>query len=167
MYATAQHIASAAQRSSAPAPSTRAALWAPTLTRFGASELNKRFQAANGAPMDGPAWAGWAAVKLASEAALRSRSVSPDAVVRYFESAPTQFDGHKGWPLSFRPTDHQLRQPLYVAPAITAGVADSSAYQDVPDLRALAAGGMAGNANSLLDRLSSSPPAPVCHWESK
>jgi ABC-type branched-subunit amino acid transport system substrate-binding protein len=161
MYATALRIAHTSAPGSA-ALSGSVVLWAPTLTRFGASELNKRFQAAFGAPMDGPAWAGWAAVKLASEAALRASSASPDAVVRYFESGPTQFDGHKGWPLSFRRGDHQLRQPLYVAAQGTRRANALPAYEDVPDLRALSSGGMGGNANRLLDALSAGAPTAAC-----
>jgi ABC-type branched-subunit amino acid transport system substrate-binding protein len=140
-----------------------AVLWAPTLTRFGASELNKRFQAAYRAPMDGAAWAGWMTVKIVSEAALRSRSASSDAILRVLESPSTQFDGHKGWPLTFRQSDHQLRQPLYVAVTNT-GSRRPIAYQDVPDLRALNAGGMAGNADRLLDRLSAGASTVGCGW---
>jgi hypothetical protein len=108
--------------------------------------------------MDGPAWAGWFAVKMVSEAALRGRSASPAALMKYIASVPTHFDGHKGWPLSFRGADHQLRQPLYVA---TTSPGAAPGYQDVPDLRALSEGGMAGNANRILDGLLG-VPARAC-----
>lgn len=99
-----------------------AALWHPSLERFGAAQLNDRFRARCAAEMDGPAWAGWMAVKVLWEASLRARSVESAALRAYLERDATQFDGHKGWPLSFRPWDHQLRQPLYlVAPLDTGG----------------------------------------------
>ena len=46
--------------------------------------------------------------------ALRARSPSGKALIAFLERGTSQFDGHKGQPLGFRPWDHQLRQPLYV-----------------------------------------------------
>jgi hypothetical protein len=77
--------------------------WHPSLTKFGAEQLNQRFETRFGAPMDERAWAAWAAVKAAAEAALRNSTLER-----------LRFDGHKGAQLSFRPEDHTLRQPLYV-----------------------------------------------------
>ncbi|HEY0527847.1 MAG TPA: hypothetical protein VGD02_03390 [Gemmatimonadaceae bacterium] len=164
MYAAAQRLALPSAVPSSRSAQGLAVLWARTLTRFGASELNKRFQAAYRAPMDGAAWAGWVAVKIVSEAALRSRSASSDAIRQFLESPTTQFDGHKGWPLSFRQSDHQLRQPLYVAVPNNGSRGAATTYQDVPDLRALNAGGMGGNAERLLDRLTVGSPASACNW---
>jgi ABC-type branched-subunit amino acid transport system substrate-binding protein len=163
MYGAAQRLASASAIPPRSSARRLTVLWAPTLTRFGASELNKRFQAAYRAPMDAAAWAGWMAVKIVSEAALRSRSASPGALLHFLDSPATQFDGHKGWPLSFRQSEHQLRQPLYVA-IPNSGSPGTFTYQDVPDLRALNAGGMAGNAERLLDRLSANSAAAPCSW---
>jgi hypothetical protein len=95
-------------------------LWDATLEKYGAAQLNDRFKDFARAPMDGPAWAGWVAVKIAWEAFLRA----PDTPGTYMVSEKAQFDGHKGAPLSFRAWDHQLRQPLYA-------VADR--VIDVPD----------------------------------
>lgn len=77
--------------------------WHPSLTRFGAEQLNSRFEARFGAPMDSLAWASWMAVKIAAELALRGLPLER-----------LRFDGHKGEPLWFRPEDHVLHQPLYV-----------------------------------------------------
>jgi hypothetical protein len=77
--------------------------WHPSLTRFGAEQLNSRFESRFGAPMDSLAWASWMAVKIAAELALRAISLER-----------LRFDGHKGERLWFRPEDHGLRQPLYV-----------------------------------------------------
>ncbi|HEX6749799.1 MAG TPA: ABC transporter substrate-binding protein [Longimicrobium sp.] len=90
-------------------------MWDTRLERFGADQLNQRFRARFGEGMDSQGWAGWFAVKMLWESALRARSAEPAALLRYLESDAAQFDGHKGRPLSFRPWDHQLRQPLYVA----------------------------------------------------
>lgn len=93
---------------------TTAALWHPSLERFGAGQVNDRFRARFAGEMDGPAWAGWMAVKVLWEASLRTRTTDSERLRSYLESDRTQFDGHKGWPLSFRQSNHQLRQPLYL-----------------------------------------------------
>jgi hypothetical protein len=77
--------------------------WHPSLTRFGAEQLNQRFESRFGSPMDERAWAAWMAVMAAAEAALRNTTLER-----------LRFDGHKGLRLSFRSEDHTLRQPLYV-----------------------------------------------------
>ncbi|HVG08381.1 MAG TPA: hypothetical protein VNM67_11795 [Thermoanaerobaculia bacterium] len=77
--------------------------WHSSLTRFGAEQLNSRFESRFGAPMDSLAWASWLAVMIAAEMALRATSLER-----------LRFDGHKGERLWFRPEDHGLRQPLYV-----------------------------------------------------
>jgi ABC-type branched-subunit amino acid transport system substrate-binding protein len=110
----AMYAAALAARGDASSEATRAALWHPTLERFGAAQLNDRFRARFGAGMDGAAWAGWMAVKALWEASLRARTVEAAGLRAYFERDATQLDGHKGWALSFRPWDHQLRQPLYL-----------------------------------------------------
>lgn len=114
----AMRAAALAARPADAAEATAAVAWHPSLERYGAGQLNDRFRARYpGEAMDGPAWAGWMAVKVLWEASLRVRSTQPAAVRDYLPREGTQFDGHKGWPLSFRAGDHQLRQPLYlVAP---------------------------------------------------
>lgn len=88
--------------------------WDGSLFRYGAAQLNQRFDHAFGKSMDGDAWVAWMAVKVLVEGALRTRSTEPDSIARFLGSTRARFDGHKGQPLTFRPWDHQLRQPLYV-----------------------------------------------------
>jgi hypothetical protein len=95
-------------------------LWDAGLERYGAAQLNDRFEDFARAPMDSAAWAGWIAVKIAWETFLQA----PTSLSAYMASDKAQFDGHKGAPLSFRSWDRQLRQPLYA-------VADR--LLDVPD----------------------------------
>lgn len=135
-----------------------ALLWVATLERYGASQINERYRNKYRLPMDAGAWAGWLAVKIAAEAALRARSTRAGALVSYLEASSTSFDGHKGWPLSFRSGDHQLRQPLYVV--VGAANRPGAKVRDVPPLSELSAGGTNANANVLLDRLI--PSAPSC-----
>jgi hypothetical protein len=91
-----------------------ASAWHASLTRFGADTLNQRFLRRYGEPMTEDAWTAWMAVKVLWESSLRTRAVNSGALAAYLSNASTQFDGHKGRPLSFRAWDHQLRQPLYV-----------------------------------------------------
>jgi ABC transporter substrate binding protein (PQQ-dependent alcohol dehydrogenase system) len=102
----------------------RAAAWDARLERFGAAQLNQRYRtrfgAEMGAEMGAEGWAGWFAVKLLWESSLRARSVSAAVLLRFVDGPAAQWDGHKGRPLSFRPWDHQLRQPLYVTGPATA-----------------------------------------------
>jgi ABC-type branched-subunit amino acid transport system substrate-binding protein len=142
-------------------------LWSSILERFGASQINDRYRDKYKTGMDGGAWAGWAAVKFGAEAALRARSASPGQLLAYLESPATQFDGHKGWPLTFRLSDHQLRQPLYMVAARSADTAKPS-VRDIPDLRAHLSsnsrsdrGGRA--SDRILDSLMASD-ARACPW---
>jgi len=92
----------------------RAALWETTLVAHGAQHLNERFFERWGVPMDPPAWAAYQSVKIVTEAISAlgtSRSVK---LAEYLESSRARFDIQKGVGVSFRPSDHQLDQPLYL-----------------------------------------------------
>lgn len=151
----AMYAAALAGRGEGAAEAAQGALWHPALERFGAAQLNDRFRARFGGGMDGAAWAGWMAVKALWEASLRARSVEPAALRAWLERPATQFDGHKGWPLSFRPWDHQLRQPLYLTSADGARV-----LGEVPR-----AGGEGGaTSRELLDRLGATASTTTCRF---
>jgi hypothetical protein len=76
--------------------------------KFGAAQLNARYRAAYAQPMTSEAWAGWFAVKVLWEAAVRSRSAEPQSIQEYLQSPRTTFDGHLGRPLRFDPQTHRL-----------------------------------------------------------
>ena len=86
--------------------------WLPTLTRFGADSLNKRYRARYQTGMTPTAWCSWFAVKCAWESALKSRASNAADLIAYLESPRARFDGHKGVALYFDGT-HELRQPMY------------------------------------------------------
>ncbi len=89
-------------------------LWHAALTRFGAAQLNDRFErefdSAPG-PLD---WTGWMGIKLLWEALLRTGSAEPSALAAFLAGDRAHFDGHKGEPLGFDRETHQLLQPLYL-----------------------------------------------------
>lgn len=161
-------------------------LWGPTLERYGASQINDRYRDKYGSGMDGSAWAGWAAVKFVSEAALRTRSTDPSRLLAYLEAPATQFDGHKGWPLTFRLSDHQLRQPLYASASAASNQnrggsatdrrqSSGTPMREIPELRASTSPGSGsmgapgvvsnrGGNGGPLDALISAPNTRACSW---
>lgn len=90
-----------------------AELWLASREPFGAGQLNDRFRARFNAPMSSAAWAGWMAVKIVTESAMRTRSSEPRVLANYMLDSTTRFDGHKGTALRFSRLDHQLIQPVY------------------------------------------------------
>jgi ABC-type branched-subunit amino acid transport system substrate-binding protein len=87
--------------------------WHPSLDQFSGRELNARFRRRFQAPMTELGWNAWTALKLIGEAVVRGQARDAAGVLAFVESSPP-FDGHKGFPLTFRRWDQQLRQPLYV-----------------------------------------------------
>ncbi|MFL5639310.1 MAG: ABC transporter substrate-binding protein, partial [Gemmatimonadaceae bacterium] len=154
--------------SAAPIRPDSVVLWAAGLQRYGAGQINDRYQAHYHMTMDGAAWAGWIAVKIAAEASLRTRSTEPEKLLAYLESPNTEFDGHKGWPLSFRLADHQLRQPLYAALPVRAPARERhETLRDVPELRDVGTAGDSAELQSpsqALDRLMAGKSASRCPW---
>jgi len=140
-------------------------LWWQALERYGAGQINDRYRARYNAGMDGLAWAGWAAVKMIAESALRAGSVDAPRLIAYLESPTTAFDGHKGWPLTFRTADHQLRQPLYfLTHDKQSGKLD---FHDVPELRSSRNTGTSeggSSASAALDALIAPLNGPGCQW---
>lgn len=105
------HVASSPRDRRAAAQGGQAVDWHSGLTRFGAAQLNQRFQQRFGAPMGSLAWASWLAVKAVAELALRNPGIDRSELPGRMEAFG--FDGHKGERLRFRREDHQLEQPLY------------------------------------------------------
>jgi ABC-type branched-subunit amino acid transport system substrate-binding protein len=133
----------------------RCVAWDASLVRFGADTLNQRFQTRYGQPMTDESWTGWLAVKMLWESALRARTAEPRALAAVLTRDSTRFDGHKGRALSFRPWDHQLRQPVYVF----SGGSGASRPVEVPVASA-------ANVSStvVLDELGVSADRTPCRW---
>ena len=86
--------------------------WHWTWERYGAPQLNQRFERRAGRRMTGRDWAAWVAVKAIVEAVARTKGTDPAAMSAYLLSDALTLDGYKGVPMSFRSWDHQLRQPI-------------------------------------------------------
>jgi len=86
--------------------------WHWTWERYGAPQLNSRFdKKTGGRHMEGADWAAWLAVKMVVQSVLRTHSTD-FAADRAFILRDGSFDGDKGLAVSVRPWDHQLRQAI-------------------------------------------------------
>lgn len=90
------------------------AAWSPVLENWGASQLQGRFMDLAGRPMRPRDYAAWAAMRAIGEAVTRTGSADPAALRAWLLGPEAALDGFKGTPLSFRPWDGQLRQPIAV-----------------------------------------------------
>ena len=107
-------------------------VWHRDLERYGAAQLNARYEAAMNAAMDEHAWLGWLAVKIGWEAAIRARSTDAGVLADYLVRDTTVFDGHKGRPLRFDARTRVLDQPYYRA-ADLAAVIETGAVKGACD----------------------------------
>ena len=81
--------------------------WHSSFARYGASELNERFEKAFAQPMSAEAWHGWIAIKAIVEAALRSDDLCEGL-------SRLRFDGHKGRALTFDAITRRLQHPALI-----------------------------------------------------
>jgi ABC transporter substrate binding protein (PQQ-dependent alcohol dehydrogenase system) len=98
------------------AASPRPALWETSIEDGEAGDINERFTSRTGEPMEATAWAAYVAVMVAHQAAQEGVADDRAALITYLSDPATTFDAGlgKGGGLSFRPWDHQLRQPLFM-----------------------------------------------------
>lgn len=88
----------------------KAQAWHPDFVKFAARDLNKRFKKNQKKLMNDNSWAGWAAVKMTSDAVARTKINDPAKMLHYLKT-DLAFDGQKGIVMDFRETG-QLRQPI-------------------------------------------------------
>lgn len=101
-----------------------ATAWHRTHEQWGAVQLQNRFKEQAGRWMEEEDYAAYLAVRAIGEASVRAKSNQVQAIKDYMLSDAFALQGYKGKPLSFRPWDNQLRQPiLLAAPRSLVGVA--------------------------------------------
>ena len=86
--------------------------WHWTWERYGAPQLNQRFDRVAKRPMKDTDYAAWAAVKSAIEAMVRTDSRDIAVLRDYLTNDAFTLDTYKGAPGNFRPWDNQLRQAV-------------------------------------------------------
>lgn len=94
-----------------------AAGWHQTHEQWGAIQIQNRFKDMAGRWMQEADYGAYLAVRAVGEAATRTQSGDLAKIKDYLLSDKFALQGYKGNPLSFRPWDGQLRQPVLLAAA--------------------------------------------------
>lgn len=92
-----------------------ATAWHRTHEQWGAVQIQNRFKEQAGRWMEEQDYAAYLAVRAIGEAATRTQSKDLKPIKDYLLSEHFALQGYKGTPLSFRPWDGQLRQPVLLA----------------------------------------------------
>ncbi|HID82563.1 MAG TPA: amino acid ABC transporter substrate-binding protein [Chromatiales bacterium] len=88
--------------------------WHWAWDRHGAPQLSRRFLRKSKRWMTAYDWSAWMAVKALAEAVQRTGSTELNVLKQYLLSEKIVLDGFKGYPLSFRSWNNQLRQPVFL-----------------------------------------------------
>ena len=94
-----------------------ATAWHRTHEQWGAVQLQNRFKEQSGRWMEEEDYAAYLAVRAIGEASVRAKSNQVQAIKDYIMSEAFTLQAYKGKPLSFRPWNGQLRQPVLLAAA--------------------------------------------------
>jgi ABC transporter substrate binding protein (PQQ-dependent alcohol dehydrogenase system) len=89
--------------------------WHPALEQWGATQFQNRFRRLAGRSMRPLDYDVWVAVRSVGEAATRTGSASPKALIAYLKSPDFDLAAFKGRKLTYRNWNGQLRQPILVA----------------------------------------------------
>lgn len=89
--------------------------WHRTHEQWGATQIQNRFKGRAGRWMEEQDYGAYLAVRAIGEAATRTQSNGLKPIKEYLLSDQFALQGYKGTPLSFRPWDNQLRQPVLLA----------------------------------------------------
>ena len=86
--------------------------WSEVIERWGAAQLQSRFEALSGRSMRADDYAAWAAMRSVGEAVTRTGSAEAATLRSYMLSDQFELAGFKGHALSYRDWNGQLRQPI-------------------------------------------------------
>ena len=89
-----------------------AVAWAPVVEQWGAAQLQSRFVESATRPMRPGDYAAWAAIRTLGEAVTRTSSSDASVLRAYILSDTFELAGFKGRPMTYRPWNGQLRQPI-------------------------------------------------------
>lgn len=106
-----------------------ATTWHHTHEAWGSAQLQSRFIRSAKRVMRPLDYQVWTAVRAIGEAATRARSSDPAELARTILAPDFQLAAFKGVPMTFRPWDRQLRQPiLLVQPAALVSVSPQPGF---------------------------------------
>ncbi|MGH1479250.1 MAG: amino acid ABC transporter substrate-binding protein [Geminicoccales bacterium] len=86
--------------------------WHWALERYGAPQVNLRFERLSERRMGWQDWSAWVAAKAVLTAFAKTRDATPEKVDAFLRSDRLRLDGSKGTPMSFRSWSGQLRMPI-------------------------------------------------------
>ncbi|WP_118133515.1 ABC transporter substrate-binding protein [Oceanicella sp. SM1341] len=89
--------------------------WHPALEAWGATQFQRRFERAAGRTMRPEDYQVWMALRVLGEAATRTKATDFATLRDYILSPAFELAAFKGQKLTFRPWNHQLRQPVVLA----------------------------------------------------
>ena len=128
-----------------------ATAWHRTHEQWGAVQIQNRFKEKAGRWMEEQDYAAYLAARAIGEAATRTQSNDLKRVQDYMLSDAFALQGYKGNPLSFRPWNGQLRQPvLLAAPRSLVAVAPIEGFL---------------HPKTELDTLGYDQPETQCKWD--
>ena len=128
----------------------KAASWHRTHEQWGATQIQNRFKEKTGRWMEEKDYGAYLAVRALGEASARIKSSEVKAIRDYMLGDQFALQGYKGTPLSFRPWNNQLRQPvLLAAPRSLLAVAPIEGFL---------------HPKTELDTLGYDQPETECHW---
>ena len=90
----------------------QASAWDAVAERYGAPQVNHRFERNAHRPMTDFDWAAWTAVRAVVEAVARTEAKTGPAIESALARIDLPIDVSKGVEGSFRPWDHQFRQSI-------------------------------------------------------
>ncbi len=128
----------------------QATAWHKTHEQWGAVQMQNRFKDKVGRWMEEQDYGAYLAARAIGEAATRIKSNELKPVKEYLLSDQFALQGYKGNPLSFRPWDGQLRQPVLLsAPRSQVAVAPIEGFL---------------HPQTELDTLGYDQPESQCQW---
>ena len=86
--------------------------WHWALERYGAPQINLRFERLSDHRMGWQDWSAWIAARAAITAFAKSRDETAEGIDTFLRSEKLRLDGSKGTSMSFRPWSGQLRMPI-------------------------------------------------------
>lgn len=88
--------------------------WHPASEQWGGTQIQNRFQKANGRRMLSKDMAAWTAARIVGEAATRTQSADPAKIADFIRADGFSIAAFKGQKLTFRTWNWQLRQPVFL-----------------------------------------------------
>lgn len=88
--------------------------WSPVLETWGAAQAQNRFKRMAGRLMRPLDYQAWVAVRTVGDAVTAKKVNDPATITPFLTDPAFGLPAYKGVQLSFRPWDHQMRQPIIV-----------------------------------------------------